>query len=291
MVTSFQRDRLVVTPEARRATVLAFIRGAERTLCFTIFRCDDADVARALAEASARGVEVRVIVSRRAKGAKWQLAALTRFLVRHGVKVVRYKGPFTHYHAKYAVADDARALVGTLNYTAECFSTTTDFLVETAHREVVTTLAALFDHDARTPWRLFRADARRLIIGPDQSRQRWSALLGSARAHVRIVDRKLSDPDIEALIDAQIERGVVVVRSEPRSADGRRLHGKALVVDGRIGVVGSQALSRKSLDLRREVSLVLEDPAVVRDLAHCIDGLTDRPLPVFATRRRSERAA
>lgn len=292
-ISSSAREHLVLDPDDRRASVLSFIRGASRTLCFTVFRCDDVDVARSLAAAQRRGVDVRVLITNRAKGSKWELRALRKYLSRQDVTVVSYDGPLSHYHAKYAVADDARALIGSLNYTTQCFSTTSDYLVETADSEVVSTLSRLFAHDTTTPWDAFAfaSASPRLIIGPDGSRERWAALLGSARSAVLIADRKLSDPDLEDVLDGQRLRGIRIARAPKRTSRGLRLHGKAVVVDGRLAIVGSQSLSRKSLDLRRELSLILSDPRHVRALERQITGLAPQSIPVGVDALRSGRAA
>lgn len=287
------REHLAIDPDDRRASVLSFIRGASRTLCVTVFRCDDVEIARALAAARRRGVDVRVLITNRARGSKWELRALRKYLIRQDVTVTSYDGPLSHYHAKYAVADEARALIGSLNYTSECFSTTTDFLVMTADTEVVSTLSRLFAHDTTTPWDAFEcAEASpRLIIGPHGSRERWAALLGSSRSSVLIADRKLSDPALEEVLDSQRRRGVDVARAARRTSEGLRLHGKAVVVDDRLAIVGSQSLSRKSLDLRRELSLILSDPRHVQALTRHIAALARQPVGVGLSRLRSERAA
>lgn len=271
-------EHLALDPEERRACVLAFIRRASSTLSLSVFRCDDVDVAQSLAAARQRGVDVRVLITNRAKGSKWELRSFQRFLVRHGVTVSRYAGPATRYHAKFAVADGARALVGSMNYTTECFSSTCDYLVETSDTEVVATLGRLFEHDWHARFDVFRTGSPRLIIGPDSSRARWETLLRSAKRHVRIADRKLCDAEMVTLLESLIHRGVVIERAAARPAPGLRLHGKAVVIDEQLAIIGSQALSPRSLDQRRELALVLSDPRLVRVLARHLDSLAPRLL-------------
>lgn len=283
-------EHLALDPAERRACVLTFIRRASSTLSLSVFRCDDVDVAQSLAAARQRGVDVRVLITNRAKGSKWELRSFQRFLGRHGVTVSRYAGPATRYHAKFAVADGARALVGSMNYTTECFSSTCDYLVETTDTEVVATLGRLFDHDWHTPFEVFRSGSPRLIVGPDHSRNRWETLLRSAKTHVRIADRKLCDAEMIALLETLIRRGVTIHRAAARPAPGLRLHGKAMVIDGRLAIVGSQALSPRSLDQRRELALVLSDPRLVRALSRHLDSLAPRLL-VAQSSEHGERAA
>ena len=44
-------------------------------------------------------------------------------------------------------------------------------------------------------------------------------------------------------------------------------HGKIMLIDDRIAVVGSLALAALSLDFRREVAIVVTEPAAVTDAA------------------------
>lgn len=292
-LSSSAGEHLTLDPDDRRASVLSFIRGAAHSLCFTVFRCEDVEVARSLAAARRRGVDVRVLVTNRAKGSKGALKALRKYLARQEVVVTTYAGPLSHYHAKYAVADGERALIGSANYTTECFSTTSDYLVETADTEVVSTLSRLFAHDTSTPWDAFGVTSAspRLIIGPDGSRDRWAALLGSARSNVLIADRKSSDPELEQMLEGPRDRGVRVARAAKRSSNGLRLHGKAVIVDDRLAIIGSQSLSSKSLDLRRELSLILSDPRHVRALQRHIAEFTLQSVDVGVPTLRSGRAA
>jgi len=45
-----------------------------------------------------------------------------------------------------------------------------------------------------------------------------------------------------------------------------RRHGKLLIVDGTAAVIGSLALSRRGLERRRELAVVIRDPRLVAQL-------------------------
>ena len=51
-----------------------------------------------------------------------------------------------------------------------------------------------------------------------------------------------------------------------RVVDGRTAHGKLTIVDGRVALVGSLALSASSLELRRELGLLVTEAHAVRRL-------------------------
>jgi phosphatidylserine/phosphatidylglycerophosphate/cardiolipin synthase-like enzyme len=47
---------------------------------------------------------------------------------------------------------------------------------------------------------------------------------------------------------------------------GLRLHARVVIRDGRLAFLGSQSLRQLELDARREVGVVIDDPAAVRKL-------------------------
>ena len=268
-------ERLVLAPAARRRRVLATIRAARRRLVLSIFRCDDARVLQALAGAAARGVSVCAIVTPRAKAGARRLDRMSGWLGVHGVEV-RRGASWTKYHAKYIVADDRVALVTSLNFTSKCFARTCDFLLVTSDPVVVSGLSALFAADwASRPPELTAAQRERLIVGPDDDpRRRFASLLTQARHRIRLIDAKLTDPSTRRLLDERRRAGVTVEIAHRRTLRPLRSHGKLLVIDDSIAVIGSLALSPASLDRRRELALVLRHPGLVATLdrfwqAHC----------------------
>jgi phosphatidylserine/phosphatidylglycerophosphate/cardiolipin synthase-like enzyme len=267
-------ERLVVAPAARRRSVLATIRAARHRLVLSIFRCDDARVLHALAGAAARGVSVCAIVTPRAKAGARRLDRLCGWLGANGVDVRR--GAWTKYHAKYVVADDRIALVTSLNFTSKCFARTCDFLLVTSDPVVVSGLSALFAADwVSRPPELTAAQRERLIVGPDDNpRRRFASLLTQARHRIRLIDAKLTDPFTRRLLDERRRAGVTVEIAHRRTLRPLRSHGKLLVIDDSIAVIGSLALSPASLDRRRELALVLRHSGLVATLdrfweAHC----------------------
>src|SRR2546423_21344 len=101
-------DRVVTSTGDRRTTVLDVIRGAERRLSLSLFRCNDDEVFEEIAKAVARGVDVEVLTTTRAKSRK-QVEKLRKALGRTGADVHTYADPVVKYHAKYLVVDDGPA--------------------------------------------------------------------------------------------------------------------------------------------------------------------------------------
>ena len=106
------RDRLILEPADRRRAVLDVIASANRTLALTVYRLDDPAIIAALKQARGRGVNVEVLVTRRAKGGRRALESLVSEMQSAGFGVRRYAGLPAKYHAKYVVADGCTALIG-----------------------------------------------------------------------------------------------------------------------------------------------------------------------------------
>src|SRR5215471_12998019 len=100
-------DRLILAPAERRASIVQLMRSAQRRLLLSIFRCDDFAILDELAAAVKRGVDVRILMTQRARGWKERLRELAALLRSFGADVRLYENAVMKYHAKYIVADDA----------------------------------------------------------------------------------------------------------------------------------------------------------------------------------------
>jgi cardiolipin synthase A/B len=278
-------DRFVFAPEDRAATVLHVIRSARSRLILSLFRCDDFRILDALAEALQRGVHVSVLVTPRAKGWTRRLNELWSVLEDMGAVLCRFADPVVKYHAKYIVADDGPAVVASLNFTKKCFTRTSDFLVTTFDPAVVRGLRRLFEADWRGPAAgLPPRLGTRLVVGPEQARRDLTRLIRGARRQLRIVDPKLTDPAILDLLSEKREAGVKVTVLDRHTGGGYEPHGKMMLVDDGVGVIGSLSLSALSLDFRREVAIVVRDPACLTQMQRVFGQLAGTRKPGRASR-------
>jgi phosphatidylserine/phosphatidylglycerophosphate/cardiolipin synthase-like enzyme len=259
-------ERLVIDAAERYRTFLETIDAASHTLDLSIFRCDDPAVIQALAGARARGVRVRVLLTNRAKGGRRQLAWLQTVLRRLEIAVARYDGSCRKYHAKYALVDGTHTLISTMNLTRDHFADTDDLLFTSTDSSIQRSLGAMFDADwAGKSAPLLACD--RLIVSPDNARARMMALIASAHHSIVIVDHKLADVGIlDELVAAQA-RGVDIHLLTDRTRRDVRAHGKAMILDGRRAVIGSLALSKGTLNRRRDVAVIVDTPELVQQIA------------------------
>ncbi|MDX2152781.1 MAG: phospholipase D-like domain-containing protein [Bryobacteraceae bacterium] len=263
------RDRIIIKPRKRRDAVVQLIRSARTTLLLSIFRCDDLEVLQALGEAAARGVRVEVLVTSRAKGWGKRLAPLAACLQYMGVSVHRFPKAVPKYHAKYIIADRQTALIGTTNLTRKCFRRTRDFLFQTSDPQLVASVLALFESDlyGEPPAPL----NPRLIVAPDGARERIEELLLGARRSIRIMDHKLSDPRILRILRQRQSEGIAIEVQQADPSGELTPHGRLLVIDSAVAVLGSLALSEKSLNERRELAVLIRQPELVAKLERQFD--------------------
>ena len=266
-------DRLILSPAARRDAIVQFLGSARHTIFLSMFRCDDLRIVDELAAAVKRGVKVRILITPRARGWKQKLKDLAALLQSFGADVRPYESSDTKYHAKYIVVDDGPALVTSLNFTRKCFENTCDFLVFTEKEEVIAGLKALFEKDWATPGSPLPDISDRIIIGPDRARQCFMELLGSADDSIRIIDHRVTDPQVLALLRDKLDKDISVRIIGNLRTDGLLAHGRMILVDRRIAVIGSFHLSPPSLDWRREVALVIDDPPILTELYDYFENL------------------
>jgi phosphatidylserine/phosphatidylglycerophosphate/cardiolipin synthase-like enzyme len=114
------------------------------------------------------------------------------------------------------------------------------------------------------------------VVSPENSRDRLSALIKGARRQLLIYDPEAGDPAILRLLAERAKAGIDVriigklggkkAALTAETYPGKRLHVRAIVVDGRRAFLGSQSLRRIELDERREIGVVVTDGSVVKQM-------------------------
>ena len=260
------RDAIVTAPGDRRELVVTTIRQARERLALSLYRCNDPAIFDELKRARTRGVRVDVLVTSRSGGGRKRLRRLWQALEATGVSLHPHTDPVVKYHAKYLVADDGPALVASLNFTRKCFAKTIDAIVVTHDPDVVSGLLGLLTADCGhepMPEQL----SPRLIVGPESARRQFTSIIAQASSSVRMIDRKASDPALMALLQTRSSEGVRVELYDAKRLCGLRSHGKIMLVDDRLAVIGGLSLNPMSLDFRREVAVIVTEPAAVAEVA------------------------
>jgi cardiolipin synthase A/B len=265
--------KLITQPESGVVPVVQAIRRAKRAVHICIFRFDRAEIEKALATAVQRGVVVRALIAHTNRGGEARLRKLEKRLLDAGVTVTRTADDLLRYHGKFLVADDVLHVFG-FNFTKLDIDKSRSFGLATRDKRTVQEALRLFEADVtRNPYTPARSN---LVVSPETAREMLTGFLKGARKELAIYDAKIQDP-IMVKILKDLAAGGVRVRVlgrlkgpdsdvAVRSLKTLRLHVRAIVRDGTRAFVGSQSLRKVELDKRREVGLLINNPAVTRQL-------------------------
>jgi phosphatidylserine/phosphatidylglycerophosphate/cardiolipin synthase-like enzyme len=265
--------QLIIQPGAGVEPVLAAIKKAKKSIDVLIFRLDRLDIARALEQAVTRGVAVRALTAHTNNGGEKRLRRLELQLLEGGVTVSRTANDLVRYHGKMMIVDGRTLHVYGFNFTAPDIEMSRSFGVTTRNSRLVQEASRLFaaDFDRQPCSSAFK----RLIVSPENSRERLSRFLRGARKQLLIYDPGLTDDGMLKIITDRIKAGVdvtVLGKVEAKwdlpweKFPGRRLHVRAVVRDGRRAFIGSQSLRKLELDKRREVGVIITDEKVVQQI-------------------------
>src|SRR5262245_3039584 len=265
--------KLIVQPDAGVTPVITAIKQAKKSIDVLIFRFDRIEIGRALEAAVARGVRVRALTAHANRGGTKSLRKLEMHLLEAGVTVSRTADDLIRYHGKMMIVDERVLHVLGFNFTAIDMEKSRSFGIVTKNgklvNEAMKLFSADFDRHAYVP------SQDRLIVSPENSRERLAAFIKAARRELLIYDPRVSDDAMLRLLAERVRAGVdvrIIGKVDAKwdlvaeKYPGKRLHVRAIIRDGRRAFVGSQSLRRIELDKRREIGVVVNDIAVVNQL-------------------------
>ena len=270
--------KLIIQPEAGVVPIIQAIKTARKSIDVFIFRFDRDDVEKALESAVQRGVVVRAIIAHTNRGGEARLRKLEQRLLAHGVLVSRSADDLLRYHAKYMIADSTLHLLG-FNFTKLDMDKSRSFAVSTRDSRAVQAAQKLFEADlTRQPYAPSKSN---LVVSPENSREMLAGFIKGAKKQLAIYDAKLYDPAMVKLLRERADKGVEVrvlgaIKGksgdiEARKLGNMRLHVRAIVRDGSKAFVGSQSLRKDELENRREVGLIVTNPAMARGMLKVFD--------------------
>jgi phosphatidylserine/phosphatidylglycerophosphate/cardiolipin synthase-like enzyme len=265
--------KLIVEPDAGIVPIISAIKQAKKSIDILIFRLDRGEIARALCAAVTRGVVVRALTAHTNRGGEKSLRKLELQLLEGGVTVSRTADDLVRYHGKMMIVDGRVLHVYGFNFTGLDIGKSRSFGIISRNRKLVLEAIKLFEADFnRQP---YTPGYERLIISPENSRERLARFIGAARRQLLIYDPKLSDDAMLRLLTAKAKAGLdirVIGKVEAKwglkgeKLPGRRLHVRAIIRDGARAFVGSQSLRKLELEKRREVGVIADDPKVLQQM-------------------------
>lgn len=285
--------RVFVEPDARRAPILDAIGGANTSIWLEVYLLTDTTTIRALEDAAARGVDVRVLLEPSPYGFGSTAPAETIAKLNAAGVHARPADPAFHYtHEKAMLVDNATAFIMTCNLTRSALGGSAsainrEYGVIDANQADIAELAAIFQADwNRTTPTLTDPN---LVVSPVDARAKLLAVLAAAHSSLQIEDEEMEDARSEDALIAAARRGVAVdvvlplpTNGAPPSPDLARLaaggvhirysatlymHAKLIIQDATRAFVGSENFSANSLDDNRELGILIADPAALTTLS------------------------
>ncbi len=273
--------QLVVLPDDGFAALLAPLAAAQQTIDMYVFTVNNPALLAAVAAAVGRGVRVRAIVEPQPGGHAAVGQAGFAALQQAGVAVQWAPTYYPRLHAKSYVVDGSTAVISSGNFLAD-WQHTRDYALIAADPALAAGLSAAFAAD----W-TGRPDAAPpappLVLSPANSRTVVADLIAGATRTLWLEQEQISDPALLAALAARGQAGVVIhiltngaqsknapalaalVQAAPtvavRYSTALVMHAKLIIADETQMLLGSVNLIAESLDQRREVSVVLTDPA------------------------------
>jgi phosphatidylserine/phosphatidylglycerophosphate/cardiolipin synthase-like enzyme len=287
-----QSQRLLVMPEDGVAAVVELIEGASEQLLLKQFKLQSQEVEDALRRAHGRGVDVRVMLNPHTSGGeRWNDEAFER-LQGWGLNVAWTHEAFPVTHEKSIVIDRQAVLVSTFNLSDKYFTETRDYGIVSHNPEVVSQAIAGFEAD----WnREFFAPELSvgLLWSSAHSRGQMARIIDAAESTLWIQHPKFVDAVILERILCARDRGVKVrvlcggkhgisdwdiydtfsslrimarFGVKIRRQKHLKLHAKLILIDGSFAQTGSMNIDRSAFDIRRELGIEIDAPAVVSRL-------------------------
>jgi len=292
MAADRSAQRLLVMPDDGGAAVVELIDQAREQLLLKQFKLQSEQVEQALFRAQGRGVQVRVMLNPQTSGGdRWNDESFA-LLQSQGIEVVWTSECFPVTHEKSIVIDGQAALIATFNLSDKYFTETRDYGIVSHDAAVVEQVTAGFEADWHRSFFEPRLDVG-LVWSSAHSRGQMARVIDSAERTLWIQHPKFVDAVILERIVAARERGVKVrvlcggkhglsdwdvydtfsslrvmelFGVKVRRQKHLKLHAKLILVDGRAAMTGSMNIDRSAFDVRRELGIEVDAPAVVQRL-------------------------
>lgn len=288
--------QLFVEPDDGQAPVLRAIEQAKTSVDVVVYMLSSPEIVKALLDAHARGVKVRVLLEQRPFNPSNPNVPLPinrktfEALEFAGVPVRYADSRFVYTHQKTMIVDGSTAYVMTANLSRAAFEKNREYGLINRSESDVAEIHAIFEADwERKPFKPADPD---LVVSPDNSRSRLVTFIQSAKRSVVVQDEVMGDQEVADALGERAKAGVDVkvqaAKFEPGAlgdTNGKllkqlndagvtqvrfqvkpMLHAKLIVVDDEAAYLGSVNLTTNSMDNNRELGVIVREKAIVSKL-------------------------
>jgi len=267
-----------VAPMGLQTRITSFIDNAQTSLDVQMYLFTVSTIRERIIAAHDRGVAVRVLLDPDHEGN----ISTRNALMSAGVPTRNAPTLYSFSHAKYLIADGNVAIVMSANFNVDAFSSERNYGFVDRDEADVHDLQQIFNMDwaaggGETP-QPANLDCTRLIVSPNNARQRVLELIGGAQSTLEVEALYVSETNVRNAIGSAKARGVnvrVILEAtsdnqetisffqgkgiEVREPTSFYLHAKLIIADG-VAFIGSENYSLTSLTKNREVGALIFEP-------------------------------
>lgn len=278
-----------VGPSGLQDRLETLIDGAQQSIDVQMYLFTVIDLADRLIAAHQRGVDVRVLFDPEHAGNGTVRSMLTSGGVPHRNMPTLY----TFSHAKFMIIDKQKLAIMSMNFNVDAMSRERNYGLIDRDLEDVADAQAIYDMDwaagGGEPVQVADLACTRLIVSPNNAKQRLLELINSAKQTLEIEALYVSEITIRNAIGMAKQRGVavrVLLESgddnvdaatyfqgqgiEVHQASNFLLHAKLIVADG-VAFVGSENFSQTALTKNRELGALVFETGPARAIRDQFD--------------------
>jgi len=283
---------LIVMPDDSAKPILDAIEAATKSLRVKMFIFSDPALLKAVIDARARGLKVRVMLNPARRDGESENEKCRKQLEAGGVEVMDGNPTYDVTHEKSMVVDDKTAFVHSLNWETKNLTETRDYAIITSHAHEVGEIIECFDSDWER--KAFKGDEKcHLIWCCGNGRERIAQFIDDAKHSLLLQNERYQDAVIIERLVRAAGRGVkvhVMARPPHKLKKGKlvesvgrmrtmedvgikihklkhlKLHAKMLLADHARAIVGSINLAPGTFDSRRELAIEVRDDDVIERL-------------------------
>ncbi|MBI3559091.1 hypothetical protein HY085_01730 [Candidatus Gottesmanbacteria bacterium] len=260
---------LFIEPDDGRELLLGKIRPAGQILA-EVYLLSDPEVIEALKTKPAK-----IILEQHPFGNN-TLNFKTKPILEAAGLLINWGNPnFPYTHAKFMVFDNQVVCILNLNLTKTAFEKNREYNICSEKGEDITETINIFNADWER--KNYVPTNKHLVVSPNNSRGKLTALINSAEKSLDIEMEVLTDKDLINLVSAKTKNiPVRIILPEKKKVDNPPVpgaqvkilvnpypHAKLIITDGQRAYVGSINLSAQSLDENRELGILVSQSDIL----------------------------
>lgn len=277
---------LEVTPDKKwLENFVTKIDTAEEKVWIEVYIFTEKRLQKAVINAKKRGVDVKVILEKNVYKAPSMNKKIFAEFEKNGIEVVWSDSKdYSLNHSKMAVIDD-EVIVSTGNYSYSTFAYNREFFLVMKNPDFQKIMEEIFLKDF--DWEKFALYHPNLVLSPFSSRHKMEYLIQNAQKTLHIYALNFWDEKMRDLLIKKQKSGVkveIILPDTKKVASNSdeieaftsawiavkmlkkpEAHAKAILSDGKYLYVGSVNFSAPSMDLNREIGIVLKNPEIISE--------------------------